>query len=195
MTDIPKYAKIRSFIAIDLPAVIVEGLKGIQGKLKEGNAKVSWVKPENIHLTLKFLGEVEEKSLEDILCVIKEAASSHRAINLSVEGLGCFPSISNPRVVWIGIRSDAESILSLQRDIEKGLEPIGFRREKRIYHPHLTLGRIRSLKDRKCWKEMVDRFKDIRLGSFEADRVIFFKSDLNPKGAVYTKLGEAFFRN
>lgn len=187
--------KIRTFVAIDLSSEVTEGLKTLQNKLiNECPGKIAWVKPENIHLTLKFLGEIEEGRWEQIFLSLKDVASRYSPFNVFVKGLGCFPRIENPRVVWAGITCEGDKLFSLQKDVDKCLNEFGFPEDKREYHAHLTLGRIKVLKERMRWKEIVRSFRDVEVGTLNVEKTVLFKSTLKPAGAVYTVLGEAFLR-
>ncbi|MEE8423121.1 MAG: RNA 2',3'-cyclic phosphodiesterase [Thermodesulfobacteriota bacterium] len=187
--------KIRIFVAIDLLSDITEGLKTLQNKLiNECPGKIAWVKPENIHLTLKFLGEIEEGRREQIFLSLKEVTSKYSPFDVLIKGLGCFPRIENPRVVWVGIACEGDELFSLQKDVDTCLNKLGFPEDKRKYHAHLTLGRIKVLKERMRWKEIVGSFQDVEVGTLNVEKIVLFKSTLRPAGAVYTVLGEAFLR-
>ena len=179
---------IRTFIAIELPAKIIDGLKEIQDELKDGTNKVTWVKPENIHLTIKFLGDIEADKIDSIAGLLKSAAAKNRSFDISVKGVGGFPTIDNPRVLWVGIEEGNVNLSALYNNIEDALSTIGFEKEERPFKPHLTLGRIKFLKDRKGLKEWIERFKDITLGQYMVDSICLFQSMLTPEGAVHIKL-------
>lgn len=187
--------KIRTFVAIDLSSDITEGLKTLQNKLiNECPGKIAWVKPENIHLTLKFLGEIEEGRREQIFLSLKEVTSKYSPFDVVIKGLGCFPRIENPRVIWVGMTCEGDELFSLQKDVETCLNKLGFPEDKRKYHAHLTLGRVKVLKERMRWKEIVGSFRDVEVGTLNVEKTVLFKSTLKPAGAVYTVLGEAFLR-
>src|SRR3990167_10081867 len=131
---------IRTFIAIELPAKIIGGLKEIQDELKDGTNKVTWVKPENIHLTIKFLGDIEADKIDSIAGLLKSAAAKNRSFDISVKGVGGFPTIDNPRVLWVGIEEGNVNLSALYNNIEDALSAIGFEKEERPFKPHLTLG-------------------------------------------------------
>ncbi|MEK6598961.1 MAG: RNA 2',3'-cyclic phosphodiesterase [Deltaproteobacteria bacterium] len=179
---------IRTFIAIELPAKIIDGLKEIQDELKDGTNKVTWVKPENIHLTIKFLGDIEADKIDSIVGLLEGAAAKSRSFDISAKGVGCFPTIDNPRVLWVGIEEGNVNMAALYNNIEDALSAIGFAKEERPFKPHLTLGRIKFLKDKKGLKERIERFKDITLGQYMVDSICLFQSRLTPEGAVHIKL-------
>ncbi len=181
---------IRAFIAIELPAKIIEGLKEIQDKLKNGNNKVVWVKPENIHLTIKFLGDIEVAKIDSIAVLLEDAAAKNRSFDVSVKGVGGFPTIDNPRVLWVGVEEDGANLIQIYNNLEQGLSILGFKKGDRPFKPHLTLGRIKFLKDKKGLKERLERFKDITLGKCGVNGICLFQSRLTPEGAVHIKLKE-----
>lgn len=181
---------IRLFIAIKLPSKIIDGLKKIQDELKNGNNMVAWVKPENIHLTIKFLGDISEDKVDLIAGLLKAAIAENRSFDISVKGLGVFPTMDNPRVVWVGVEDD-KNLSRIYDELENGLSAIGFKKEERPFKPHLTIGRIKFLKDKKGFKQRLEKAASINLGKFEAANICIFQSKLTPDGAVYTKLKEA----
>lgn len=181
----------RLFIAIELPDDIIKKLEDLQEQIKKGcKAKVSWSNPENIHLTLKFLGNVKEDVIDKIKSCIENACSGMNQFMLEALGVGCFPNPNNPRVIWVGIKTYNNFLDSVYERLETGLNNIGFEKEKRRFQPHLTLGRIRHIDKDAGLKTSVDKSKDFAIGEFMVKSIILFKSELNPEGAVYTKLFE-----
>ena len=179
---------IRTFIAIELPAKIIDGLKEIQDELKDGTNKVTWVKPENIHLTIKFLGDIAADKIDSIAGLLESAAAKSHSFDISVKGVGGFPTIDNPRVLWVGIEEGNVNLSALYNNIEYALSAIDFAKEERPFKPHLTLGRIKFLKDKKGLKERIERFKDTTLGEYMVDGICLFQSRLTTEGAVHIKL-------
>ncbi len=180
--------KIRSFLAIDLPAEIVEGIREIQDHLKQSGPYVKWVRPENIHLTLKFFGDIDEKAIDEISTVLDGVVSKTNAFDLEVRDVGVFPNTSRPRVVWVGTESRDRTINILQKEIDATLKTMGFEPEDRAFRPHLTMGRVKSLKDKRLLIAQMEKFKGFDMGSFRVEHLFLIKSDLRPTGAVYTKL-------
>lgn len=183
--------KIRSFIAIETPDGIKKDLFEIQEKLKKAGADIGWTRPEGIHFTLKFLGEIEEEKLVNIQKAIEQATKEIPDFILWVGGIGVFPNTKSPRVIWIGIKGEGENLKTLQESIERETEKIGFKKEGRNFSPHLTLGRVRSQKNRDALTKYLEEFEKIELGSFNVKEVLLMKSELRPKGAVYTQLWKA----
>ena len=180
--------RIRCFLAIELPTGIINRLETIQNDLKSSEAHVKWVKPGSIHLTLKFFGNIEEKTIDDISNIVGEIASQFNAFHLDVEDAGAFPNASRPRVIWVGTSFVKGTLERLHKELETRLVELGFEPEKRYFNPHLTLGRVKSLKGKKLLTENMEKIKGYKLGSFLVERLFLFKSDLRPTGAVYTKL-------
>lgn len=181
---------IRSFVAIPLEAEIVSRIEKIYKELKMLPADVKWVQPKSIHLTLKFLGSIEEEAIEGIAQAIQQGMKGFAPWTVAVNNVGAFPSLRNPRVVWIGIEDKGGQLITLQNRIEQAMSKLGFEPEKRKFSPHLTLGRVRSPREK---KELIQYLIDERertFGDLRIDRVILFKSELRPSGAVYTGLKE-----
>jgi len=188
---------LRSFIALELSDDVRKNLEGLIVDLKKGvqftPAVPSWARAEGIHLTLKFLGNIEEGMVEKIADVLRRAAAGTKPFLLKVRNLGVFPSARQPRVLWVGVKDGDEESCALQAKIEEGLLPLGFEREIRPFHPHLTLARIKSLRGTAAMMKIVEIHKSRFVGECMIDRVILFRSELHPDGARYTKLIEAPF--
>ena len=180
---------IRSFIAIEIPPPLRSRLAELQLELKRAAADVKWVRPEGVHFTLKFLGSIGEDDVDRISLALSPLVEKCPPFELRVKGLGGFPSSRNPRVIWVGMDQGTEVASSLQREIEQKLSALGFPPETRPFSPHLTLGRIRSSKGMGSLAQSLQTQKDVELGNFFAREVFLIKSDLQPSGAVYTKLG------
>ena len=176
----------RTFIALEIKENIKELLASVQQKIGSKTGGIKWVKPKNMHLTLKFLGSTREDKVEDISDILENTAGGLTRFNVSVSGLGAFPNSNNPKVIWAGLKAD-DVLYKLQKDIDISLESLGFAREKRPFSPHLTIGRLR---DSRAKKKLRDFFEQARTepGSFEAENITFYKSDLKPEGPVYTVL-------
>ncbi len=181
---------IRTFLAIELPSSILKRLKEVQQELKTCQADVRWVDPNSIHLTLKFLGNIEEKQMESIVKAVEKSVQRTPFFSLKVQGVGGFPDVRNPRVLWIGLEERGALLSTLQNQLEKELEKIGFKSENRPFHPHLTLGRVKSTRGKACLVEKMGKYKEECFGEFEVERVILFKSELRPAGPIYTPLKE-----
>ncbi len=182
----------RVFIAIDIDEQIRKALGGLQDKLqskvdiKKGDVK--WVNPDNMHLTLKFLGEIKDQEAVDVCNITKEVASRHKNFELALETVGHFGGRS-ARVLWIGTGQNSDNLLQLQSDLEEQLASVGWPRETRKFSGHLTLCRVRNSKAGVKLAQMTEGYKDFKLGTIWADSVSVFQSQLTPKGPIYTVLG------
>jgi 2'-5' RNA ligase len=181
---------IRSFIALEIPPALKSRLEELQRELRRIDADVKWVRSEGIHLTLKFLGSIRKEDIEKISLAVGPLISGWEPIEVGIRGMGCFPSTRNPRVVWVGIDRGKSEVSSLQRAVEKGMRELSFPPENRPFSPHLTLGRVRSPQGKVALARVVEDNKDAEVGTFLAQGVFLFQSELKPSGAVYTKLRE-----
>ncbi len=178
----------RCFIAISLPEELKAKISGIQEKLKAAGADVSWTRPEGMHLTLKFFGEIEDRRIPKIEKALDMAVDGISPFTLSVSGMGMFPDMRRPRVVWIGLKEDGGNLLRLNKCVEEELKKIGFPPEERRFTPHTTLGRIRSNRNIEKLLRLIDEEKGIDTGGFDVSEIHLIKSELKPAGAVYTEL-------
>jgi 2'-5' RNA ligase len=181
---------VRSFLAIELPDHIRTKIEEVQNDLKSSHADVRWVSPEKIHLTLRFFGNVDESRVDSIVESVKDPTRTRSRFSLAVRGMGAFPHLKNPRVIWMGLVEGKEVLIPFQKDLEKELEKIGFKPEERPFQPHLTLGRARSSRGRNDLIGRMEKYREEVFGEFRVDRVILFKSDLKPSGPIYTPLRE-----
>ncbi|MDO8724091.1 MAG: RNA 2',3'-cyclic phosphodiesterase [Syntrophales bacterium] len=180
---------VRAFLAIEPPAEILKEIGDIQNRLKKSiAADVRWTRPEGIHLTLKFFGNISESEIAAVSQVVEKHTAAFAPLQLEVRTLGVFPSLKRPRVLWIGLQGDTAPLVSLQKNLERGFEDCGFAREERPLRPHLTLGRIKAVKETAGLEKTIESGRDFATGSFCAAGLALFKSDLTPQGAVYTKL-------
>ena len=179
---------IRTFIAIKLPESIISSIREIQENMRTNGLNLRWVRPENIHLTLKFLGDIKENSIENVTTAIYDSVKTYVPISLCAKGIGVFPGIKRPRVVWVGVSGQIESLLGLQKRMEEELEILGFEKEKRPFNGHLTLGRIKGRIDPKRFGDALKKYVEFTSETFCADKVILYKSELKPTGAVYTEI-------
>ncbi|HEU20139.1 MAG TPA: RNA 2',3'-cyclic phosphodiesterase [Deltaproteobacteria bacterium] len=183
----------RVFLAIDLPGDVKEQIMAIQNKLKFLLEGVRWVRPEAIHLTLKFFGDIRSDDTARISEMIAEKTRDAAPITLNTDNIGAFPNLERPRVLWLGMTGDVQRLMILQQVIEAGLEPHGFKREKRKFRPHLTLGRAKSSRGMILGlSEAVITENHYTTGDFTAQGLTLFQSELRPGGAVYTNL--AYFQ-
>jgi 2'-5' RNA ligase len=180
-------AKIRTFICIELPDEIRQGLANIQSQLQQHGANVRWVRPKSIHLTLKFLGDVDEGNLHDIVNATQNASKDTPPFSIGVRQAGLFPNLRRPRVLWVSVDESTGELKRLHKRLEDELVQLGYPKETRTFSPHLTIGRVKSLhRIEKVTQEL--RTSTFEAGCFKATEVVVMKSDLKPSGAVYTAL-------
>ena len=185
-------AEIRSFIAIELPEEVREGLARLRSELERDEHRfVKWVDPGGIHLTLKFLGNIPFKQVTEITKAIEEAAQGISPFHLEISGIGAFPNLKQVRVLWVGISGEVDKLSMLQQNMDSALAALGFAKEERSFVPHLTLARIRqgaSPSERRSFGDLVGStiFEDKY--HIKVDAISLMKSQLTPAGAIYTRL-------
>jgi 2'-5' RNA ligase len=187
-------AAVRTFIALNLDGSLLESIKKVIEKLASSKAGVKWVAPQNVHLTLKFLGNVEEARLPDIYAACERAASGSEPMELEIRQLGCFPNSKRPRVVWLGIEKDSEALIQLQNKVEHELELVGFPSENRKFTAHLTIGRVKGQQGISKLCQLIEEENNIFVGSMRADNFSVMKSRLLPSGPIYSELKAIPFR-
>jgi RNA 2',3'-cyclic 3'-phosphodiesterase len=183
---------IRAFLALDPPEEILREIGRVQDRLrKQIHGDVRWVRPEAIHLTLKFFGDIPERDLANISAVVGKAAAGVMPFDLTIGGVGVFPDrYRQPRVIWLGMGGEAARLVTFQQGMERALQGIGFPREERPFMPHLTLGRVLTPKGLTGLKGVLEKGEMSTAGRFTASGLCLFKSDLTPRGAIYTRLAE-----
>lgn len=179
----------RVFIALELTPEIQGQLGQIQEELQKSAADVKWVRPQGIHLTLRFLGNVSLELIEEIKNVVGQLVKAHQGFEMKITELGAFPKVEHPRVIWVSVEEKGQ-VAKLVQDLEERLIHLGFLREKRPFKPHLTLGRVRSAHNREQLKKLL-RSITFPQKSMQAESVCLFKSTLTPQGAIYQPLYKA----
>jgi 2'-5' RNA ligase len=181
----------RCFIAIDINEKIRDNLVNLQKQFDEKagfDKGVKWTRPGSIHLTLKFLGDIERKESVSICRAAEKIASDYSKFDFLVEGIGCFGG-KRPRVLWAGCGEGSRKLKELQSDLEEELAKSGWAKDKRSFAPHLTLCRIKSGKAGKKLKNIPDEYEGYRLGKMAVNELVVYESELTRKGPVYTVLG------
>lgn len=179
----------RIFIAVDLPSEIKEKILSYCESISPLCSNIKWVERENFHLTLKFMGEINEKEFELVKTCVSCVAREFKPFNITLSGTGFFPDEKNLKIVWIGTDGGCENLLDLYQELENCLETDGFDRESKPFSPHLTIGRVKKNKKASISKSM----PDIENEEIEVSRVSVFKSTLTPNGPIYEKLYECAF--
>lgn len=183
---------LRTFVAVEFPSEVITKIARITAYLQTqtpGTA-LKWVAPENLHLTLKFLGDTHESKIPELGRCIQDALQSQSPFKITIEGLGMYPNASQPRVVWLGIK-DAGNLRQLHHELAKVLKDFDPEPEKCSFSPHLTIARIRQNVSHDGVRqvgETLSQFKVDSLGSFEVQTIHLFKSELTPQGPIYTSL-------
>ncbi len=180
----------RVFIAIELESSIKENIARIQTRLKVTQDKIKWVEASSVHLTLRFLGEIEEEKLEKVHQITRELGERISPFKIRVKGMGVFPGFSSPRVIWIGARDTSGELEDVAVWLEEALVREGFAREKRKWKAHLTLGRVKSLKDSERLRELIQKEMETEAGKMEVKDITIMRSQLTPTGPIYTSLGK-----
>jgi 2'-5' RNA ligase len=183
-------SKIRSFVAIELPESIRADIRELQRALRSYRFDIRWVEPVNMHLTLTFLGDVDPSGIEAVGRVLSETVACRPVFELVPRGVGVFPNIRQPRVIWAGIAGQTADLRSLRKSVDDALGPLGFEAEDRPYRGHLTLGRVRSRMDHGRLVDALRAYGDFASQAFSVERLMLFKSELHPDGPVYKKLCE-----
>lgn len=175
----------RLFIAVPIPADIGGKLGEIINGLKRTGADVKWVKPESIHITLKFLGETDEKKIPAIVSAIENLSIKSKDLTAEVHGIGFFPDQKRPRVIWAGLRENKPFLSDAALKIDQALSAHGFEREKRRFSPHLTIGRFRGNRGLQALIFETEKLKAASFGSFPITCFNLYSSTLKPSGAEY----------
>lgn len=184
----------RTFIAIDLEKDIKDRLSSFLQELHKVSRDIKWVKKEGMHLTLKFLGEVEEKRIPEIESSLKDISRKFSPFVIRFRGTGTFPpGRKNPRVVWVGIEEN-KAFVAMQARMEEEMEKWGFAKEKREFHPHLTLGRIKTHSYLGGIFPLLEKNRESDFGEMEVNKITFFQSLLKPTGAEYSVISEFDFK-
>jgi len=183
---------IRAFVALNLPADIVAYAAGLQAALKTNGLRLRWVKPQNLHLTLKFLGDIPAADAAVVGSALLRASKGTLPLALTVQGMGVFPGISRPRVLWIGLGGQVEALQKIYSRIEDELAGLGFARENRGFKAHLTLARFKAGGTPPDLRKVFEDLGNYAPKPFAAKHLVLYKSDLRPQGAVYTPLKEVW---
>lgn len=180
---------IRSFLAFDLPPEIGEVLSRVYGEVSRSSLDVRWVRAEGIHLTVVFMGDIQESDISPVGEQISGVCSRYGPFSISLKSMGCFPNSRNPRVLWVGVEGDLERMSRFRNEIQRKLVSFGIQEEKRDFRPHLTLGRFKKPgKNAAETEKLLLNYKGLTSPACSLKEFIFFKSDLRAGGAVYTKM-------
>jgi 2'-5' RNA ligase len=184
----------RTFIAIELPQEVRDALSRLQNQLKSSGADVKWVAPENIHLTLKFIGDIDDIKLDKIIRIIEDIAKNKNSFYIHLCSIGAFPKLSYPKVIWAGIDKGDSETKEIAKELEERIEKAGIPKEDRPFSSHITIGRLRSYLNReKLVQNLENVMREFQTENleFNVTEITLFKSTLTPKGPIYEILKEA----
>ena len=189
--------KVRTFVAIPIPAEIRRRLVEVEQDLMPAKAGVKWVPEDNFHVTLKFLGYVEPERLEAVARGVEAAVRGIGPFEVELAEVGAFPKITRPSVVWVGVTRGGQEMISLADRIDREMAKIGFERENRPFSPHITVGRVKSPKNR-GWppenlsglRELIERHQNREVGSFGVEQVNIMRSELRITGPIYSVISD-----
>jgi 2'-5' RNA ligase len=177
---------IRSFISVDLDN---HNFLEIQELIKKTKANIKFIEPKNIHITLKFLGDIEKSQIKQIEDTIYNSINGINSFKIDVKGLGVFPNKSYIKIIWAGIKN-YQTLENTVNRIDENLSIVGFKKEKRDFSPHITIGRVKTAKNKKQLLEIIERYGDYNFGEFTVDSINLKKSELTPKGPIYSNISE-----
>jgi RNA 2',3'-cyclic 3'-phosphodiesterase len=183
---------LRCFIAVELPVGVQQAIRSASAEARSalGPETVRWVPEQNIHLTLKFLGDTAPTSLEPIEAALRAEVPQYRAFNVELQGLGAFPSVKRARVLWIGLEAPS-TLASLQHALDAATTRLGYVSEERGFSPHLTIGRVRqnaSTAELQRIRDVLEETAIGAIGTLRVEAIHLYKSELSPTGSVYSQL-------
>ena len=185
---------LRAFLAIELSDDVRTSLAALIGRFRKVPSKVSWVRPENLHLTLRFLGDIDRASLERLAEGLAGPLQEVESFPVAVRGVGAFPDPRRPEVIWAAVARPPEPLMEAQALVEAAARAAGLEAEAREFLPHITLGRVRNRRAAPGLIEAIDREKDLEIGEFTVRGVSLFSSELTPHGAIHRKLKDFSFK-
>lgn len=180
--------KVRTFVAIPIPAEIRRRLAEVENDLMPARAGVKWVSQDNFHVTLKFLGYVEPERLEAVARGVEAAVRGIGPFEVELAEVGAFPKITRPSVVWVGVKKGAQEMITLANRVDAEMAKIGFERETRPFSPHITLGRVKSPENLDRLRELIERHQAREVGSYGVEQINIMKSELRITGPIYSEI-------
>lgn len=181
-------SSVRAFIAVLMPEEVKSQLARVQGQLASPGLQVTWVRPQAMHLTLKFLGDMPVETVPEIVRVMRQAVAAVQPFGLTLNGIGGFPNLSYPRVLWVDWLDTSGRLIVLQKDLEEALAALGIPRERRAFTPHLTLGRVKSMRRKGQLLRQVQLAEKELRAEVSVDAIALLSSELHPRGAIHTVL-------
>jgi len=177
----------RTFLAIKIPVSkqMIEFIQDIKFVLKD--EKIRWIENWNLHITLFFIGDIDESIIDEISNKLTDNLREIKSFNLSCKGVGVFKNVYNPKILWFGIKQ-SENLINLKLAVDKVISSFGFTIEERDFKPHLTIGRVKLVKNKNKFKNVLEKYKEVEIQNFSIKEVILYESKLTPKGPVYNVL-------
>lgn len=183
---------IRCFVAVEIPEPIQALLTPVQTHLQPQIRKASWTKTGNFHLTLKFLGDVHPEAIHEVSETLQRVTDTYSPFSIAFGGIGAFPNLARPRVIWMGVKQGASTVSRLAKTVNLELKHLGFSTDNR-FHPHLTLARLRTATNLEPLKNILRKYDTIVGGSMRVNEIALMQSQLHPNGAIYTPLSVCHF--
>jgi len=180
----------RAFVAIELPGTIKDAVESLSQRLQGCGARASWVRSDNMHLTLRFFGDIENEQTDRLVELLAESCKDVSPFSLRIRGVGAFPNVRKPSVVWVGAESLGVSPDTLYRAAERAARAVGLRADDKPFHPHVTLARIRDARTARPLMEAMEHETVFDAGAFDVHGMTLFSSELTPKGPIYRVVRE-----
>lgn len=177
---------IRSFLAIEIEDELKDKIANIQDEFKETDTNIKYVSTKNMHITLKFFGDVDLDKLDEIKIAIEKVIKNYNSFDLTIKGCGNFPKPNIIKVIWLGLNK-SQTLMNLQKDLDKEFNKLGFKKEKNFIS-HITIGRPRNQKNKEEIQNIIKSNKDIEIGTMKVNKIYLKKSTLTPKGPIYENL-------
>lgn len=174
---------VRSFLAIELAEDLIPKILDVQKEFKKTNTNIKYVSSQNMHFTLKFFGNIDLDMIEDIGHAVERTIKNYSSFDLNIKNCGCFPNKNVIKVLWLGLE-DGSPIKDLQKDLDNEFKKLGFKKE-RNFISHLTIGRVKSPKNKKEIRETIEKLENIEIGQMKVSRISLKKSTLTPQGPIY----------
>jgi RNA 2',3'-cyclic 3'-phosphodiesterase len=188
-------SRMRTFIAVELDKAVRDRIVRLREMVSLTGPAVKWVEPENLHITLFFLGEVEDTAVPSVCREVNDLVERLSAFELSIERVGCFPNKHRPHIIWLGVGQGSDELCQIHESLEPRLLQLGcYRREERKYRPHVTLGRIRSGRDSEYVGKELTRFQDWQGGRTLVRELLVLRSELTPQGPSYSVMARGRMR-
>lgn len=181
-----KSETIRSFLAIELDEELVPKILDVQKEFKKTNANIKYVPSENMHFTLKFFGNIDLDMVEDIAIAVEKVIENYSSFDLNIKKCGCFPNKNVIKVLWLGLE-EGSPIINLQKDLDREFKKLGFKKE-RNFISHLTIGRVKSPKNKNEIRKTIENLEDIEIGQFTVSKICLKKSTLTSQGPIYENI-------